>query len=149
MSNDDEIIIGLNRDSTPKKNKKHRRKKKRDKRREQELQKAQMKERQVANDATSRKTKDKPNRKPKKSSKFFKMFLTTWVLALVFFVLMNLDICKIQNIELVNAGVVTLEQVKELADFEQYNNLFSLNTIKIEEDIKKNAYVEDVKVSRK
>lgn len=149
MSNDDEIIIGLNRDSTPKRNKKHRRKKKRDKRREQELKKAQMKERKVANDATSKKTKDKPNRKPKKSSKFFKMFLTIWVLALVFFVLMNLDICKIQNIELVNAGIVTVEQVKELADFDQYNNLFSLNTIKIEEDIKQNAYVEDVKVSRK
>lgn len=149
MSNDDEIIIGLNRDSTPKRNKKHRRKKKRDKRREQELKKAQMKERKVANDATSQKTKDKPNRKPKKSSKFFKMFLTIWVLALVFFVLMNLDICKIQNIELVNAGIVTVEQVKELADFDQYNNLFALNTIKIEEDIKQNAYVEDVKVSRK
>lgn len=149
MSNDDEIIIGLNRDSTPKRNKKHRRKKKRDKRREQELKKAQMKERKVANDATSKKTKDKPNRKPKKSSKFFKMFLTIWVLALVFFVLMNLDICKIQNIELVNAGIVTVEQVKELADFDQYNNLFALNTIKIEEDIKQNAYVEDVKVSRK
>lgn len=149
MSNDDEIIIGLNRDSTPKRNKKHRRKKKRDKRREQELKKAQMKERKVAVEATSQKTKDKPNRKPKKSSKFFKMFLTIWVLALVFFVLMNLDICKIQNIELVNAGIVTVEQVKELADFDQYNNLFALNTIKIEEDIKQNAYVEDVKVSRK
>ena len=45
--------------------------------------------------------------------------------------------------------MITEEQVKALVDFDQYNNLFAINTIKIEEDIKQNAYVEDVKVSRK
>ncbi len=150
MSNDDEIIIGLNRNSTPKKDKNRKaRNKKRNKRRKQELQRAQMKEKKVAGDAASKQTKDKSGRRSKKSSKLLKMFLFVWILALVFFVLMNLDICKIQKIELVDSSMITEEQVKALVDFDQYNNLFAINTIKIEEDIKQNAYVEDVKVSRK
>ena len=62
---------------------------------------------------------------------------------------MNLNICKISNIEIVNNERVTKEQIEELANFNQYNNLFSINTIKAQDDIKKNAYIEDVKVSRK
>ena len=132
MSNDDEIIIGLNRNSTPKKDKNRKaRNKKRNKRRKQELQRAQMKEKKVAGDAASKQTKDKSGRRSKKSSKLLKMFLFVWILALVFFVLMNLDICKIQKIELVDSSMITEEQVKALVDFDQYNNLFAINTVKI------------------
>jgi cell division protein FtsQ len=62
---------------------------------------------------------------------------------------MNIDICTIKNIELVDNNLVSKEQIEELANFDQYTNLFSLNIAKVKEDIKKNAYVEDVKVSKK
>lgn len=145
MNNDDEIIIGINKAQTPKKKSKKSKNKKQSK---QIVKKDSIKEKKVARIATStkHKNKDKP---AKKTSKAFIIFLLIWVLALVVFVLMNLNICKIQKVELVNSSRVTEDIVKELANFDQYNNLFSLNTMKAEEDIKKNAYVEDVKVSRK
>jgi cell division protein FtsQ len=62
---------------------------------------------------------------------------------------MNINICTIKNIELVDNNLVTKEQIEELANFDQYTNLFSLNITKVKEDIKKNAYIEDVKVSKK
>lgn len=145
MSNDldDEIIIGINRPKTPKNNQKKKYKKNGSK--SSESKKGSNKK--VAKKATSNKKNkiDKP-RKARKGLIFFLIFVT--IIAIIV-VLMNLNICKISNIELIDNERVTKEQIEELANFEQYNNLFSINTIKAQDDIKKNAYIEDVKVSRK
>lgn len=138
MSNnlDDEIVIGLNRTKTPKKdNKKSNNKKENNS------------NKKVAKKATSKNNKKKD--KQKKSKKGFYIFIIIGLIVITLILLMNLDICKIQNIELVDNQYVTLDNVKELANFEQYNNLFSINTFKVINDIKQNAYVEEVKVSRK
>lgn len=137
---DDEIIIGINRPQTPKKGNKKNNKKETNKKNKQNNKK-------VAKKATSKKNQKKD--KPKKSKKGLIVFAILICIVILAIVLMNIDICKIKHIELVDNANVTKEQIEELVNFEQYNNLFSLNSVKVKEDIKKNAYVEDVIVSRR
>lgn len=145
MSNDldDEIIIGINRPKSPKNNPKKKYKKNGSKLAGSK----KGSNKKVAKKATSNK-KNKID-KPKKSRKGLIFFLIFVAIIAIIVVLMNLNICKISNIELIDNERVTKEQIEELANFNQYNNLFSINTIKVQDDIKKNAYIEDVKVSRK
>ena len=134
---DDEIVIGINRPQAPKKGNG---KKKKNNKKEKTTKK-------VAKNATSIKKTKKD--KPKKSKKGLIVAISIIAIIIFIIILMNIDICKIKNIELIDNTNVSKEQIQELVNFEQYNNLFSLNVVKIKEDIKKNAYVEDVKVSRK
>ena len=134
---DDEIVIGINRPQTPKKGNS---KKKKNTKKEKNTKK-------VAKKATSIKKNKKD--KPKKSKKGLIIFVSIIAIIVLVIILMNINICKIKNIELIDNTNVSKEQIEELVNLEQYNNLFSLNVVKIKEDIKKNAYVEDVKVSRK
>jgi cell division protein FtsQ len=145
MSNnlDDEIVIGINKPKTPKKNTS--KKKKKDTKEKKKDNKKDNKK--VAKKATSKKNKKKD--KQKKSKKGLIIFAIILVIILLIILLMNINICTIKNIELVDNNLVTKEQIEELANFDQYTNLFSLNITKVKEDIKKNAYIEDVKVSKK
>lgn len=145
MSNDldDEIIIGINRPKTPKNNQKKKYKKNGSK----SSGSKKDSNKKVAKKATSNK-KNKID-KPIKARKGLIFFLILVAIIAIIVVLMNLNICKISNIEVIDNERVTKEQIEELANFNQYNNLFSINTIKAQDDIKKNAYIEDVKVSRK
>ena len=145
MSNDldNEIIIGINRPKTPKNNPKKKYKKNGSK--SSGSKKGSNKK--VAKKATSNK-KNKID-KPRKLRKGLIFFLIILAIIVIIVVLMNLNICKITNIEVVDNERVTKEQIEELVNFNQYNNLFSINAIKAQDDIKKNAYIEDVKVSRK
>lgn len=137
---DDEIVIGINRPQTPKKG--NGKKKKTTKK-----EKNKKTTKKVAKSATSIKNTKKD--KPKKSKKGLIIVISIIAIIILTIILMNIDICKIKNIELIDNTNVSKEQIKELVNFEQYNNLFSINVVKIKEDIKKNAYIEDVKISRK
>lgn len=130
---DDEIIIGVNKPKAPNnKNKKKYKKKKKN-----------VQNKKVATSATYNK-KDKP----KKSKKGLIFFLILLFIIIILIILMNIDICKIKHIDIVNNERVTKAQIEELANFDQYNNLFSINIIKVMEDISKNAYIEEVKINR-
>jgi len=138
---DDEIVIGINKPKAPKKNKKSTKNKTKNEELKKETKKTT---KQVAKKATSKK-KDKP----KKSKKGLVVISIIFIIILTGFILMNVDICKINNVEVISNDRVSVEQIKELANFDQYNNLFAINKVKIKEDIKKNAYIEEVNVSRK
>jgi cell division protein FtsQ len=135
---DDEIVIGINKPKTPKKNTSKKKKK------DTKVSKNDNKKK-VSKKANSKKKKNK-QKKPKKGLIIFAIIVA---IVLLIILIMNIDICTIKNIELVDNNLVSKEQIEELANFDQYTNLFSLNIAKVKEDIKKNAYVEDVKVSKK
>lgn len=140
MSNnlDDEIVIGINRPKTP--NKKNKKKNKKEEYRKSENNK------KVAKNATS-KNKNKKDKQPK-SKKGLAILIVVLLFIVAMFVIMNIDICQIKNIELVGNESLSKEQIEEIVNFNQYHNLFALNSLKIKDDLKENAYVEDVKVSR-
>lgn len=138
---DDEIVIGINKPKAPKKDKKNTTKKTKGEKSKKETKKTTKK---VAKKATSKK-KDKQE----KSKRGLVVVLIIFAIILAGIILINIDICKIKNIEVINNDRVSVEQIEELANFDQYNNLFAINTVKIKEDIKQNAYIEEVKVSRK
>lgn len=140
MSNnlDDEIVIGINRPKTP--NKKNKKKNKKEEYRKSENNK------KVAKNATS-KNKNKKDKQPK-SKKGLAILIVVLLFIVAIFVIMNIDICQIKNIELVGNESLSKEQIEEIVNFNQYHNLFALNSLKIKDDLKENAYVEDVKVSR-
>lgn len=140
---EDEIVIGINRPKVKKK----------------------FKNKKVAKKATSQNTKkvDKIHSKKKKETKKKikknkqkmnkKMLITFLIIAifigLIIFIL-NFPYFKITNIELKNNSKVTEEEIKEIAKFEEYKNMFWINTKKIEKEIKNNnAYVEEINISRK
>lgn len=138
MSNnlDDEIVIGINRPKTPNKNSKKKTKK--------EVHKKTENNKKVAKNATSKNNKDKQS----KSKKGLKIFIIILIFIIIMFIIMNINICQIRNVELIGNESITKEQIEEIVNFEQYNNLFALNTLKVKDDLEENAYIEDVKVSR-
>ena len=141
---DDEIVIGIDRPKTEKKTKK---KKVAKKATSQNIKKADKSKKNVKN---SKSSKNNKNNKPKKSKKkLLKMLLFLCLIGLVVF-LLNSSFFNITKVEVVNNSKVTKEELKEIANFESYKNIFWINTRKIESEIKKNnAYVEEVQVSRK
>ncbi|MCX4303273.1 MAG: FtsQ-type POTRA domain-containing protein [Clostridia bacterium] len=141
MSNnlDDEIVIGINRPKTPNKNSK-----KKNKKTKKEDHKKTENNKKVAKNATSKNNKDKQS----KSKKGLKIFIIIFLIIITMFIIMNINICQIKNVELIGNESLTKEQIEGIVNFEQYNNLFALNTLKVKDDLEKNAYIEDVKVSR-
>ena len=141
MSNnlDDEIVIGINRPKTPNKNSK-----KKNKKTKKEDHKKTENNKKVAKNATSKNNKDKQS----KSKKGLKIFIIIFLIIITMFIIMNINICQIKNVELIGNESLTKEQIEGTVNFEQYNNLFALNTLKVKDDLEKNAYIEDVKVSR-
>lgn len=136
-NSDNEIVIGINRpQNSPKSNGKKGKKRKN----------INNKNKKVAKNATSIKNSKKD--KPQKSKIKLLVLISVIIAIILAIVIMNIDICKITNIELVNNNNLSKEQIEEIINLEQYNNLFSLNIAKVKEDIRKSAYVEDVKVSR-
>ena len=141
MSNNlyDEIVICINIQNTPNKNIK-----KKNKKTKKEDHKKTENNKKVAKNATSKNNKDKQS----KSKKGLKIFIIIFLIIITMFIIMNINICQIKNVELIGNESLTKEQIEGIVNFEQYNNLFALNTLKVKDDLEKNAYIEDVKVSR-
>lgn len=136
---EDEIIIGINRPQVEKSNKK----------------------KKVAKKATyqNKKGADKTNKNKKIAKKSAKKkinkrkLLTTlifFILIGVIIFLLNSSIFKITEVQVNNNTKITNEEVKEIANFGSYKNIFWINSKKIKNEIKaNNAYVENVEISRK
>lgn len=131
---DDEIIIGVNHpENEMPKNKKKKATKK------------------VASKKTKEKDKkNKPKKKQENKSKkplLIIIILLFFVCGLVFLLFSSLF--KIQKIEIRNNSRVSKEEIEALCDFDSYRNIFWVNSISIENDLKQNAYIEDFKVKKR
>lgn len=126
---EDEIIIGIDRPKQVKNNKK-----------------------KVAKKATSKNNKkmDKKKKLNKKRKKRILRFLIVLAIIGIIIFLLNSNFFAIKKVEVNNNSKISKEELEEIANFQDYKNIFWINTRKIEKEIQNNsAYVEEVEVSRK
>lgn len=154
---DDEIIIGINR---PEKNSKNKvSNKNAGKKTNKNSSKNSNNNKKVVKKATSKnvkkedknkKSKNKKKNDKPKSKKGLVVFLIILVIAGIISFLLTSSLFKINEVEIVNNSKVTLESIKEIVNFDNYRNIFWVNTFAVEKEIEaNNAYIESVKVSRK
>lgn len=130
---DDEIVIGIDvkEDSNNKKTKKDKKNKK-------------VKEKSKAN----KNKKDKNNsdeNNPKIRNKIAIIFLIIAILVILF----GSSLFNIKNIVIVGNQKISQETVISLSGLELYKNIFKFNKLSVIEKIEENAYIENVKISRK
>ena len=132
-----EIIIGLTPKKEEIKNEKLKKKKK-TKPKKQKKQKAQ-------------KEQKKTVKKQKKKLNFHAVKWTGLVIAAVALVVLLLmsSIFNIKRIEIANNNIISEEEIIRLSGIELDTNMFKYSKKNIKNNLKKNAYIEDVKVKRK
>lgn len=94
----------------------------------------------------------KTKKKNKKKScnlrmiKFLILFILM-IVALAFFLLSDLFNCK--EIQVLGNSKISQEEIINLSGIKTEENIFKINTKKVKENIKKNAYINNVKLKRK
>ena len=84
-------------------------------------------------------------KKSKKIRKIFKFLAWLIILAIVFYIIINI---KIKNIYVKGNKILSDQDIIELAGIENYPKLFSISIIKMENKIKINPVIEKVKVKK-
>lgn len=154
---DDEITIEIQKKNTEKQNskvkKKNRKNPQNKKIKEKAVKKAASKERtsQENSDKALRHVKkahiQKINEKSKKSKG--KKFLLGIIFIIIAFCLLSSNIFNIKTITVVGNKKLSNEEIISLSRIQKYTNLFKINKLQSMENIKENAYIEEVNIKRK
>lgn len=138
---DNEIIIGL----TPKKEEKTKAKKKNnDRNKKNDVKKKN------TNKNKSQQNKNVTKSKPKKRMwlKFVKWLLVILILLTAIVIFMLSSIFNIKEIKVVNNNKISTEEIINLSTLKIDNNMFKTTNKTIRDNIKTNAYIENVKIKR-
>ena len=87
--------------------------------------------------------------KRKRRNKVIKIILLTILIISAIIALLLSPVFNIQTIEVVGNKQISKEEIKSLSGIEIYENLFKVINKKVENNIKENAYINTVKVSKK
>ena len=87
--------------------------------------------------------------KRKRRNKVIKIILLTILIISAIIALLLSPVFNIQTIEVVGNKQISKEEIKSLSGIEIYENLFKVINKKVENNIKANAYINTVKVSKK
>lgn len=92
-----------------------------------------------------------PNTKNKKVKmrKNAKIILYIILVVVIFILLINSPLFNVKKIEVEGNETVSDDKIISLSGLQLYNNIFSFNKLEIIENVKQNAYIEDVDISRK
>ena len=142
---DDEIIIGIQTKSntTSKKKKKPKQKKVKGANNAPKLKKKKS-QKDKKNSVRSFENYEK-NRKTRK----FKIIFLILILIVGIIFLMSSPIFNIKNINVKNNSIISTEEIIKLSEINLDENIFKIRKGNITENLKENAYIESVKVSRK
>lgn len=91
----------------------------------------------------------KNNAQIKKRLKIFKWFSLMALIAGASILILLSDLFNIKTIEVEGNKKITKEEIVRLSGLNIEENMFKFLKIKVEEQIKANAYIEDVQVHRK
>ena len=142
---DDEIIIGIQTKSntTSKKKRKPKQKKVKGANNAPKLKKKKS-QKDKKNSVRSFENYEK-NRKTRK----FKIIFLILILIVGIIFLMSSPIFNIKNINVKNNSIISTEEIIKLSEINLDENIFKIRKGNITENLKENAYIESVKVSRK
>jgi cell division protein FtsQ len=106
---------------------------------------------QSKGEVTHSKTKIKKIENYQKNKRIFKLkiLLVIIVVIAIMIVIFSSSLFNLKNLEITNNNIVTSENIKSLAEIEDGINIFRVNTKLVSEKIKKNSYIESVKIKRK
>lgn len=138
---DDEIVIGINRKEPPKKGTKKTAKKKK-------VVKASTKKDAKVGKGSVSKTSTK-NKTKRKMPVIVKIVVFVVLLVVLLIGASYMPIFNIKNIEVMNNEKLSDDKIIELSGINESINLFKLNENQVINNIKNNAYIENVNVSRK
>ncbi len=124
---DDEIVIGIERKNTNKKNSK----KKTNKRKK------------------TKKINKKKDEKREKRLKVLKVLAFIMISIVLIILLLSSSLFNINTIEVEGNSKLSDEKVISISSIELYTNIFNFSKIKVKSKLKENSYIEDVEVSRK
>ena len=138
---DNEIIIGL----TPKKEEKTKAKKKNNnKNKKNNIKKKNTNKKKLQQSKNI--TKDKP--KKRMLLKFVKLLFVILILLTAIVIFMLSSIFNIKEIKVVNNNKISTEEIINLSTLKIDNNMFKTTNKTIRDNIKTNAYIENVKIKR-
>ncbi len=97
----------------------------------------------------TKKTSKKANKKNIKTRKAIAIFLFTIVLMVIIILIMFSELFNITKITVLNNSKVTKEEIVASSLLVENENMFKVSKSKITNSIKSNAYIEDVKITKK
>lgn len=124
---DDEIIIGIERKNTNKKNSKRKTKKKK----------------------KTKKINKKKNEKREKRLKVLKVLAFITIAIVLVILLLSSSLFNINTIEVEGNSKLSDEKVISISSIELYTNIFNFSKTKVQSKLKENSYIESVEISRK
>ena len=136
---DDEIVIGINHPENEMPNKK----------RKKATKNVASKKSKKLDKKKKYKRKDKKKEKVERGNKY--LFAIIFILCLIFAIVLLLffPLFKIEKINVKNNSIVSKEEIEKLGSFDKYRTIFWVNNLKVSKDLKKNAYIEEIKVHKK
>lgn len=152
---DDEIVVGINvkPDTTKENSKKEKKKKKKKAKKVNKKQKTN--EKKPGNKSQKEKLKKKPVIRTQNSAqkyhnqKVIKRLVITLLTIVALLIILSSSLFNIRKITVSGNNKLTSDTIISLSKLELYSNIFRFNTLVTENNIKENAYVEDVKISRR
>ncbi len=124
---DDEIIIGIERKNTNKKNSK----------------------KKIKNKKKTKKINKKKDERREKRLKVLKVVAFIIIAMVLIILLLSSSLFNINTIEVEGNSKLSNEKVISISSIELYTNIFNFSKTKVQSKLKENSYVEDVKISRK
>ena len=151
---DDEIIIGVTKiqDNKPKKNKQKGVKKSKNKSNKERNIKQKKERKQEKNNQRLRTQLEKNNNKAYRTKIIklvLKIFLLLAAIITTVILLLTSSIFNIYNIEIEGNSIIKEDTVISLSNISIDQNIFSISKKQVRNNIKQNAYVESVKITRK
>lgn len=158
---DDEIIIEVMRDENSNKNNKKKNNKKKKKNKNQNKTVSSKKEKIDVNEKNIKNTKNqKENEKNKRKQtvkkympnakrRIPKPIIITIITIIVLLLVLSSSLFGIRKIEIDGNQKLTDDSIISLSKLELYQNIFKFNKLEVINNIKDNAYIENVNVSRK
>lgn len=153
---DDEIIIEVMRDENSNKNNKKKNNKKKKKNKNQNKTVSSKKEKIDVNEKNTKNPKEKNKRKqtvkkymPNAKRKIPKPIIITIITIIVLLLVLSSSLFGIRKIEIDGNQKLTDDSIISLSKLELYQNIFKFNKLEVINNIKDNAYIENVNISRK
>ena len=147
---DNEIIIGLT--PKPPEPKKKNSKVTSNKNKKQNNKKSGKKNKQVQTNKKSAKLNNKKNivnkQKPKKTKKIIKWTCLIVIILATIILFMMSSVFNIKEIKVINNNIISAEEIINLSTLKTDTNMFKTTNIIIKNNLKTNAYIEDVKIKR-
>lgn len=152
FSFDDEIVIGVTKKEEPKKQEFDQKKKAKKKKKASKKKKVQKKKSPTQNKKKlpiSQEEREKRNKKRKRVIRFVKYGMLSVLLITVVLCAMYSPLFNIKTIEVEGNQLVSKNEIISLSKIQIEENTFTLSKKKVREQVKENAYIEDVKMIRR